>query len=145
MRIKLGVIFKGIGLIICAALWGCSVPMLEPEVCTEARPFVREFYSFHFANEMEFSSEVLEERERFLSRRFFEQLKEGSPIGDPFTVGEGELPRAFRPGRCELRADGSVAFHILLFWKDDERTEQRQIIALLKRSDDRWLIDNVEN
>lgn len=123
----------------------CSIPNLETAECIEARPAVREFYSFHFGNEMEFSPESLRLRERFLTPELIKKLSEPGISGDPFTIGEGELPRAFRAGRCEAAGDERVTFDILMFWKDDERSEQKNVEVELKKTGDRWLIDDIKN
>lgn len=145
MRVKTSAPIVWFVFIVFGFLGACSIPNLEADACIEARPFVREFYSYHFAHEMALTPEGLKERERFLTSEHYEQLRAAEPAGDPFTVGKGELPRAFRPGRCEIRTDGRAAFHVLLFWKDDERTEQHRITTLLKNVDDKWLVDEIEN
>ncbi len=135
--------FVGGGIV--AATAACSIPTLEVAECIEARTAVREFYSFHFANDMSINPEGLEARDRFLTPGFVEKLKAEGVEGDPFTVGSGDPPRAFRPGRCQLLPDGRTAFDILVFWKDDESTKQQRITAVLKNFDNKWLIDEIEN
>src|SRR5262245_25972058 len=75
---------------------GCSIPNLEDPACANARTAVREFYSFHFGNEMSFSTENLKNRERFLSPGFLETLSNEAEGTDPFTTGTSDLPKAFR-------------------------------------------------
>jgi len=121
----------------------CSVPNLGEPDCETARDSVREFYSFHLANDMTFSTENLETRKQFLAPEFYERLKTGTHQGDPFTQ-TSDLPKAFRVGECKVEEPGKrVRFELVLFWKDDVRSEQRSITVNAENSDGRWLIRNV--
>lgn len=121
----------------------CSIPNLEKPECTEARNTVREFYSFHFGNEMQFTKENLELRKRFLTHEFFDKLNGGAQSIDPFT-NTADLPKAFRVGECNVIEPGKrTDFQVLLFWKTNERSEQRSVHAEAVKIDDKWLIDNV--
>ncbi len=133
--------------LIAAAIFaaGCSVPQFEPAECGVARPALREFYSTHFAGDMLFSKERLEERRRFLTDRFYGTLTGATGDADPFTSGTADVPRAFRIGSCERPAEGRTSFEVLLFWRDDSRTEQRAIRVELEQTGDTWLIDKVNN
>ena len=124
-------------------LLSCSVPNLEPTNCIQARDIVREFYSFHFGNEMIFSVENLGKRKRFLTPDFYDRLKGSEPRLDPFTLTE-DPPKAFRVGECQLKEDG-VRFNVLLFWKTDTSTDQRSITVGARKIDDKWQISSVEN
>ncbi|PYS92075.1 MAG: hypothetical protein DMF62_01295 [Acidobacteria bacterium] len=117
---------------------GCSIPNLEPTDCIQARDIVREFYSFHFGNDMNFSAENLERRRRFLTTDLYERLKSEEQKGDPFTR-TSDLPKAFRVGECRVVESG-VSFNVLLFWKTDTRTEQKSINVLAENIGDKWLI-----
>lgn len=121
----------------------CSMPMLETASCTAARPSVREFYSFHFANELELTPENLQKRERFLTPGLVEKLRQTPEGKDPFTVGEPPFPRAFRVGSCREMATERVEFDVLVFWRDETRTEQRNIKAEVIDLEGRWLVDRV--
>jgi hypothetical protein len=121
----------------------CSVPVLEPAECSAARQTVREFYSFHFGNEMNFSAENLRQREKFLSPQFVESLKNLQTDADVFTTGDTDYPKAFRAGECRLTAPDRTEIKVLLFWKDDVRSEQREIKVEAVRQNDKWLIDKI--
>jgi hypothetical protein len=55
------------------------------------------------------------------------------------------LPKAFRVGGCTINTPGqSVNFDVLLFWKDDKRTEQKHISVAVRKENDKWLIDMVD-
>ncbi len=122
---------------------GCSIPNLEPEACIEARTPIREFYSFHFGNDMNFSQENLKKREQFLTPEFANELRSVSEGADPFTTGDTDIPKAFRVGECEQAAPDKAQFQVLLFWKDDVRSEQREITVGIEKRNGRWLVDSV--
>ncbi len=122
---------------------GCGAPTLETAECREARPTIREFYSYHFANEMLLTKDSLNTRRRFLTSDFQREL-EASPEGiDVFTTGSDDIPRAFREGKCTTISSDRTSFEVLIFWRDDARTEQRQIIVEAEKSENKWLIDKV--
>ena len=125
-------------------LSSCGVPNLEPPECSAARTAVREFYSFHFGNEMKFSAESLDRRERFLSPSLTEQVSKAREGTDPFTTGDADLPKAFRAGECRVLAPGRTQFDLLIFWKDDVRTEQRTLKVEAVRTENGWLVDKIE-
>ena len=82
-------------------------------------------------------------RERFLTPEFEERLSSEADGADPFTTGNTDLPKAFRVGKCtEIGAD-KTEFQVLLFWRDDVRSEQREIKTLLKQLNGKWLIEDV--
>lgn len=129
---------------IIAASSGCSIPNLETPNCSAARDAAKRFYSFHFANDMQYSRESLELRKSYLAPDFYEKLKSWpSGIRDPFTRAD-EFPRTFRIGRCSELSDTKVDMQIQLYWKDDSATVQRELAAFLDKSGDAWLVSGVE-
>lgn len=122
---------------------GC-IPNLDPPECSASRTTVREFYSFHFANEMSFSEEGLKKREHYLTPEMVQQLGNAAEGTDPFTTGDGDFPKAFRPGECRVISPDRTVFDVLIFWKDDTRSEQRSIKVTVQKIGDKWLIDKVE-
>lgn len=134
-----------IGLLLIAYCFSlaCSIPNLGEPECEAARDLVREFYSFHLANDMTFSAENLEKRKQFLAPEFYERLKTEPHQGDPFTQ-TSDLPKAFRVGGCKVEEAGTrVRFELVLFWKDDVRSEQRTITVNAENRGGRWLIRDV--
>jgi len=131
-------------LVASCLLLSCSIPNLEPTECIQARDIVREFYSFHFGNDMTYSIENLQKRRAFLTPRLFESLQSSAPPVDPFTLTDDQ-PKAFRVGECKVNEPGKrVVFEILLFWKTDTRTEQRPIHVGVENVDGRWLVDTID-
>lgn len=121
----------------------CSVPTLESPECTAARQTVRDFYSFHFGNDMQFSPENLKERERFLTADLVNNLQNAPTDKDPFTL-TSDLPKAFRVGGCTVEEPKNlVNFGVLLFWRTDDRSEQREISVEAVRQNDKWLINKI--
>lgn len=128
-------------------LLSCSLPNLEEPDCTKSRDVVREFYSFHFGHDLGFSLEDLDARREYLTPEFLESLRHAPrdvPAGvDPFTQMD-DPPKAFRVGECHVLEPGKRAgFEVLLFWKDDVKSEQRPIKVEVVQRGGKWLIDRV--
>jgi len=128
---------------LAVVLAGCGVPNLDPPVCAEARTPVREFYSFHFGNEMAASPDGTALRREFITESLFETASAAESGTDPFTSGSADLPKAFRVGECKVLGPERVGFDVLLFWKDDVRSEQRTINIEAVKVEGRWLVDKV--
>jgi hypothetical protein len=121
----------------------CNVPRLESPACTESKNALREFYSYHFGNEMKFSAEGLKHREKFLSPEFSTAVA-GSPEGtDPFTTASADFPKTFRVGECREISPERTESNVLLFWRNDERTEQREIKVEAVDKNDTWLVNKI--
>lgn len=105
---------------------------------------MREFYSFHFGNEMGFSRERSSQREKFLTPSLAEQISSSPEGTDPFTTGNTDFPKAFRAGECRVMTPGRTQFDLVLFWKDDNRSEQRVIRVEAAKTENGWLIDKIE-
>jgi len=138
-------LFGGALVLTILLLTGCSVPNLEEPDCRESRDAVREFYSFHFGNDMHASVENIRLREKYLTERLKDKLLTASPGEVDYFTATSDLPKAFRVGECTVRSPGqSVNFDVLLFWKDDVRTEQKHISVAVKKENDTWRIDTVD-
>lgn len=122
----------------------CSIPNLEPPECTQARGVVKELYSYHFGNDMRFTTANLQPREKFLSPELTKLLQKFVSESDPFTLTD-DFPKAFRVGGCKVIDANKADVQILLFWRDDTRTEQREIHVETVKENDKWLIDNIYN
>jgi hypothetical protein len=121
----------------------CSIPNLESAPCIDSRNALREFYSYHFGNSMTFSLADLRAREKFLTPEFTSRLRDSQEGTDPFTTGTSDIPKAFRAGECREISTERTAFEVLIFWKDDQRSEERRINVEMAKSGDNWLVDNV--
>ncbi len=122
----------------------CSVPNLENADCTAARGTVRDFYSHHFGNEMRFTPENLNLREKFLTGELIDNLRVAPASDkDPFTL-TSDLPKAFRVGGCRVsEPNQKVSFGVLLFWRTETRSEQREIHVETVKQNDKWLVNKI--
>jgi hypothetical protein len=120
-----------------------SMPNLETPECEASRIAVKQFYSFHFGNEMKFSAENLKLREKFLTPEFAKSLQNLQTENDIFTTNSTDVPKAFRLGECKVIEPTKTTAEVLLFWKDDTRTEQKSIKAEVAKVGDKWLINKV--
>jgi hypothetical protein len=124
----------------------CKVPNLEAPECAGARAEVREFYSNHFGGDMKFTSENLKAREKYLAPDLARLLQKFVTDSDPFTLSApGDVPKAFRVGGCKILAADETEVQVLLFWKDDNRSEQREINVAVVKQNGNWLIMNIFN
>ncbi len=124
---------------------GLSVPNLEQAECSQARIRVKEFYSFHFGNDMKPSSENLQQREKFLSADLIRQLEQRTGETQDYFTKTEDYPKAFSIGKCEVVSPKNTVFEVLLFWKDDERSEQRRIKVEAIKENNNWSVNKVEN
>jgi hypothetical protein len=124
----------------------CSVPNLEKPECTAARQAVKEFYSFHFGGEMKPSRENLRKREKFLTDELNRVLAapETETTTDYFTQTD-DYPKAFRIGECAAVDENRTVFQVVLFWKDDARSKQREVRVETVKQNGKWLINSVGN
>jgi hypothetical protein len=123
--------------------YGCSMPNLESPECTDSRLAVKQFYSFHFANEMRFSADNLKQREKFLTPEFVKSLQTLTGENDVFTTNSNDFPKAFRIGECKVIEPTKTNLEIVLFWKDDNRTEQKNIHVEAVKQANKWLLNKV--
>lgn len=123
----------------------CSVPNFESAECTASRGVVREFYSYHFGGEMRFSAENLKTREKFLTPEFVQSLRNLQTENDVFTTSNTDYPKAFRVGGCQTVEPSKTSIEVLLFWKTDERTEQKAINVEVVKQADKWLVNKIIN
>lgn len=122
---------------------GCRFYSLEPVECTEARVAAKQFYSFHFGNEMRPSPEALKSREQFLTPRYYTALSaaEGGPW-DQFTLTE-KYPKTFKIGECMADTATNIDLQIQLYWRDDYNTVQQEVVANMVKESGKWQLDGV--
>ena len=132
-----------LALLVSFGATACSIPNLESPACTESKNAVREFYSYHFGNDMKFSADGLKAREKFLSPDFAASLAGSKEGTDPFTTGSDDIPKAFRVGECREISPEQTESTVLLFWRDDDRTEQREIKVETVDRNDSWVVNKV--
>lgn len=120
-----------------------SLPTLESPACTDARDSIKRFYSFHFGNTLAPSLEDLKKREQFVTSELFQKLAGRTENPEDYFTATSDYPKAFRVGGCSATTDDKVTFEVLLFWRDDQRSEQKAVNATLVRKGDKWLLDQV--
>jgi hypothetical protein len=131
-------------LAIAGVVAGCQIPVLESAECRDAKNYVREFYSFHVGNDMHPSPQGLELRKQFLTPQLANSLASATDEQtDYFTQTVNDYPRAFQVAGCTSKDANSAIVEVLLFWKDDVRTEQRSLSVEVVKSEDRWLVNKV--
>jgi hypothetical protein len=125
----------------CSLLSCGSIPNLENPECIEARNTVKEFYSFHFGNDMKPSEDYLRLREKYLTNdwKFFVS-KNLQDKRDLFTLTE-DYPKAFRVGGCKTAESNKAVFQVVFFWKDDTRSEQSETKVETVKENGKWLIN----
>ncbi len=127
------------------SLLSCSIPNLEAPECTEARSAVKEFYSFHIGNDMKPSAENLKLREKFLSKELLKELSLSNETEKDNFTATADYPKASRVGECEAISPEKAIVQVLLFWRDDTRSEQREIKVETVNEGGKWVIDRVSH
>ena|SRR5436190_19197458 len=129
----------------CALVIGaCSVPNLEKPECTQARDTVKQFYSFHFGNDMALTVENLKARERFLTSDLFKSLSASAGSEDYFTKSAAPA-KTFKIAKCDAPQPDKADIRVQLYWRDDAKTVQKEVNVETVRQNDTWLINKVSN
>ena len=123
----------------------CSIPSLEKPECTEARDAVKQFYSFHFGNDMHPSPENLKMRERFLTAEFYKSLSASSDTKTDIFTASDDPPKTFKIGKCEAPHPDRADLQIQVYWRDDAKTVQKEVHVEAVKTGDAWLINKVTN
>lgn len=129
-----------IAIVISGTQLGCSVPNLESRPCAEARDTVKEFYSWYLGTDRETRSGQRDIYNRFVSPRLEPVINAET---DPFFLSVSP-PTTFKIGKCEPRDDNRIEMQVQLYWRDDKKTEQKEVYAEVVKTGDKWLIDKVE-
>lgn len=139
------IIFSAFTFALLFFTFSCSIPNLENPECTETRGVVKEFYSYHFGNEMKFTPESLQPREKFFTPELTKLLRKLVTESDPFTLTTNDTPKAFRVSGCKVVDANKTNVGVLIFWRDETRTEQREIQVEAVKQNDKWLVNNIYN
>ncbi len=126
-----------------AASAGCSIPNLETSQCSETRDAVKRFYSFHFGNDMAPTRDNLSARKPYLTDRLFNSLWAVDSIAGDYFTASSDVPKAFRVGECKVVSPEKTTFQVLLLWRDDTRSEQKEVAVDMVKQGDKWLVDGV--
>jgi hypothetical protein len=123
----------------------CSIPSLETPECSAARDGVKQFYSFHFGNDMHPSSENLKARERFLTPDLVKTLSASGETKIDYFTGAEDPPKTFKIGKCENSQPDKANVQVQIYWRDDARTVQKEVHVEAVKTGDAWLINKVSN
>jgi len=125
---------------------GCSIPSLESPDCAAARDGVKEFYSFHFGNDMSASTETLKARQRFLTPELFSSLSsQGETNIDPFTKSDAP-PKTFKIAKCTQQGSDKADVVVQIYWRyETGKVDQRELHVETVKAGDAWLINKVSN
>jgi hypothetical protein len=144
-RFALRFLVFGIYIFFLPITFSCSIPNLENGSCTDARNVVRELYSFHFGNQMIPSVDALKLREKFLTQNLIQNLQGRVESKTDYFTQTDDYPKAFRVGECSVvEDDKKVAIQVVLFWRDDTRNEQKEVLVDAVKHNNDWLVDNVQ-
>ncbi len=135
--------FAGVIALACLFAAACSMPTLQPQECTDARVTVKQFYSFHFGNEMRPSPENLKLREKFLTPELARELEAAPPTETDYFTATDHYPKAFKDAGCTLESPDRAIFRVNLFWREDERNVQKELDVETVKRGDQWLINKV--
>ena len=119
----------------------CSIPNLEGQQCTEARDAVREFYSWYMGTDAEMRQKQIDVFNRYVAPNFHSAA---GPDSDPFYLSQ-TTPTTFKIGKCEQKDDSQVTVQVQLYWRQDGKTDQKEVYAEVKKATSGWLIDKVES
>jgi hypothetical protein len=124
--------------------FGCgSIPKLEDPACEASRGVVKQLYSIHFGNDMALSAESLAPKKKFLTDSLFSTLAQATPGSDPLTTGDTDFAKAFRVGGCRVVNPDTTDVEVILFWKTDTRTEQRELHVDVIRTNGEWFVNGI--
>lgn len=121
----------------------CSVPNLESPQCTAGRETVKRFYSFHFGTEMRADAESVKARERFLTADLIKGLAGSQETKKDYFTATENYPRAFRVGECRSDSGSKVTLQVVLLWRNDDKSEQKEVNVEAVDIDGKWLINKV--
>jgi len=89
------------------------------------------------------SAENLKARERFLTTGLFTALSDSTETSKDYFTATDNYPKAFRIGACkEVSADKTI-LQVVLFWRDNEVNDQKEVYAETVKVGDKWLINSV--
>ena len=121
----------------------CSIPSLEKAECSAGRDVVRRFYSFHFGTDMSSSPENLKARESFLTSELFRALSGSADTKKDYFTATENYPKAFRVGECTVTSTDQATLQVVLLWRDDNRSDQKEVKVETVQVSGKWLISKV--
>jgi hypothetical protein len=78
--------------------------------------------------------------DRFVSSSF---AAKSGPL-DPFFLSDTQ-PTTFKIGKCDAADDSHAKVQVQLYWRQERKTDQKEVYAMTVKSDDKWLIESVDS
>jgi hypothetical protein len=121
------------------SLASCSIPNLEGQQCTETRDVVREFYSWYLGTD----AAMREKQRDFYDRYIAPNFRSAAATGlDPFFLSD-TTPTTFKIGKCEVKDDSHVDIQVQIYWRQEQKIDQKEVYAGVEKVGDKWFIDEV--
>jgi len=147
---KISLILRMMFVIACVLTAGAAIaadnPAGDPKAASEA---VDAFFKFHFAHDMGFTQEAVQQRREWLSpglledcKKYFAQPQDPDEVpeidGDPFTDSQ-DYPQSYEVSKTEVTGE-SAKVPVTLQWNESEK---RTITVDLKWISGKWKIDDI--
>jgi hypothetical protein len=89
------------------------------------------------------SHENLEARKGYLTDQLASQLQTSAAGTRDYFTNSENYPKAFQVGTCKMVSPTQTEVTILLYWRENEQNQQREVTAELLKIGDKWLINKV--
>jgi hypothetical protein len=129
-------------LLIAVCSWGCSIPNMQSQQCSEASDNVKEFYSWYLGTDAE--QRRPEVFKKYVAAGFPTDIP-GNDESDPFYLS-AKAPTTFKVGKCQIVDDSHSDVQVQLYWRySDRNTDQREVYADTVKTGDVWQIVKIED
>jgi hypothetical protein len=91
------------------------------------------------------SAENLKTREQFLTSELIGTLSGSTETAKDYFTATENYPKAFRVGSCTSESDDKAILQVVLLWRDDTKSEQKEVKVETVKTGDKWLINKVFN
>jgi hypothetical protein len=89
------------------------------------------------------STENLKLREKYLTADLLKTLSASNETALDYFTAATDYPKAFRTGTCKVISPSETEFQVIFFWRDDNRSEQKEVTVDTIKQGDKWLINKV--
>ncbi len=87
--------------------------------------------------------ENAEARSAYLTSDLLATIKASDGTAVDYFTATDNYPKAFRVGVCTSQSVDKATLQILLLWKNDDESEQKEVRVEAVKVGDRWLINKV--
>ena len=92
---------------------------------------------------MSTSPENLNARAAFLTSELVKALSGSNETKKDYFTATDNYPKAFRVGECSAESDEKATLQVLLLWRDDTKSEQKEVHVETIKDGEKWLINKV--